>query len=72
MKKDSDNNMFRWSLQIFSEQFFYKAPVEATIGGVLCEYLKILRTPILKNICERLLLQLWTTALECLLHLNKT
>ena len=32
---------------------------------------KFLRTSILKNICERLLLQLWTTALGCLLWLLK-
>ena len=35
MKKDSDNDMLWWGLQNFSEQLFYRAPVEAAIGGVV-------------------------------------
>ena len=45
IKKNSDNDMFWWSSQHFLEQLFYRAPVQAAIGGVLYKklFLKILQ-----------------------------
>ena len=61
--------MFRLSLQIFSEQFFYKAPVEAAIGGVLpqmfsCEYWENFKNTYFE---KRLRTTATATVNECLL-----
>ena len=34
IKKNTDNNAIWLKLQNFSEQLFYRGPVEAAIGGV--------------------------------------